>query len=62
MPKITDDNLVTVYLKARDIYEAGLVAAYTSPRDIMHEDRMSRVHEAVSALLATLEIEEKVDG
>lgn len=54
--KITDENIITIQLRARDVYERALVAGTTSTRDSVYQDRMEWAREALLALLEAIEV------
>lgn len=62
MPKIKDENLFRIYLKARELAERALICSYTPEREAYYAERMTTVEMAVVDLLKALEVVEKVDG
>lgn len=60
--RVDDDNSFKIYLKARDVAERALVAAHTSPRDAMYQERIGWAREALTALLAVIDVEDKPEG
>lgn len=57
--KITDENMVQIWLKAREASEAAHVCVFTSPQDGMYDDRVERVRGRLQELLKVIEIEVK---
>lgn len=55
--RIDNDNVIAIWLKAREASEAAHVVVFTSPNDAMYEDRLLRVRERVSELLSALEVQ-----
>ena len=53
---ITDENMVQIWLKAREASEAAHVCVFTSPQDGMYDDRAERVRERLADLLSVIEI------
>jgi len=62
MNKLTDENLIKVWLLARDVSEAALVAGYTSPQHSIYADRVLRVEERLTELMKLLGVEDKANG
>ena len=54
--KITDENMVQIWLKAREASEAAHVCVFTSPKDGMYDDRVERVRERLQELVDALEV------
>lgn len=53
--QITEDNIVRVWLKARDLAEEAHLVVYHSKNDPRHEERMDRAKQALDALVKALD-------